>query len=84
MNFDQLAPLLHEGSIKKEEVFLDVVYDDEYYPDFLKTFLPTEYTVLRSLVRKYAEIIQPHPTKSLEANYMIEPNIGKEKISEDL
>ena len=79
MNFDKLKQIIEEEGIKKEDIFLDVVYDYEYYPDFLKTFLHTNYTVTKQLMRRYAEVIQPHPTKHIEANYMIDPIIGEVK-----
>jgi hypothetical protein len=75
-NFDQLEKLIQEGSIKKEDIFLDTVYDYAYYPDFLRGALFLHYSVPQQLIKEYIEAKQPNPTKQIEANYMIDPNIG--------
>ncbi|MDR2540813.1 MAG: hypothetical protein LBD11_03345 [Candidatus Peribacteria bacterium] len=60
---------------RKEDIFLDTVYDYDYYPDFLRTFLHISYTVPKQLMNEYMEAMKPQPTRNIVANYMIDPII---------
>jgi hypothetical protein len=60
-----------------------MVYDSTYYPDFLSDILLLESTLLPQWMNEYLTETAPQPTKSIEANYMIDPIITFHKITED-
>jgi hypothetical protein len=71
--------MLEDWTIKKEDSFLDTVYDFSYYPDFLRGIVHIDHSVVRHLMEDYVEDINPQPTKHIEANYMIDPIITPSK-----
>ena len=77
MNFEQLEQIMKDGTITKP--FMDTVYDLDYYPDFLKHWAAVylNYSVWKQLLWEYVEEGKVEPTKSITANYMIDPIVWK-------
>jgi hypothetical protein len=59
-----------------DEMFLDMVYEDNYYPAFLKNIQRIDYHLPQQLIPAYIKENNIKPTKIIEANYMMGPNIG--------
>jgi hypothetical protein len=55
--------------------FLDIVYTPNYYAEFLHNIPTIDYHHLRTRMETYLKEKQVQPTQTIEANYMIAPNI---------
>ncbi|MDR0650968.1 MAG: hypothetical protein LBG59_06315 [Candidatus Peribacteria bacterium] len=68
--------MLEAGTLP-QQLFLDTVYDRTYYPDVLvhSTAVSLDKSVWKQLMKEYLKETSLIPTKHIEANYMIEPNI---------
>ena len=55
--------------------FLDIVYDQNYYPEFLRQLKQIDHHLMKQLLQEYVEEEKIQPTKHIEANYMIDPII---------
>jgi hypothetical protein len=66
----------HE-QLLNNKLFLDIVYDQNYYPEFLNPLRQIDYRSMKQRMEAYIEENKIEPTKHIEANYMIDPIIGK-------
>ncbi|MDR0369870.1 MAG: hypothetical protein LBH96_05175 [Candidatus Peribacteria bacterium] len=71
MNFEQLQERCRE----RNDVFLDTVHDQSYYPAFLHEIEMVDYHLAKQWIEASLEEKNVEPTKAIEANYMIGPNI---------
>ncbi|GHW02526.1 hypothetical protein AGMMS50249_3120 [candidate division SR1 bacterium] len=79
MSFEQLQNEIIVKKIFKNELFLDITTEREYYPDFLSDCLILNYTDIKTRMDKYLEQFNQQATKQLSANYMIDPTITPSK-----
>ncbi|MDR3168214.1 MAG: hypothetical protein LBU27_00150 [Candidatus Peribacteria bacterium] len=75
MNFDALRERMESNRVSNQ-LFLDVVYDQAYYPAFLHGMQMVDYHLPQQWIERYVEEKGVKPTKAIEANYMIDPKIG--------
>jgi hypothetical protein len=69
MNIEQLQEQ------NTDEMSLDIVYEDNYYPAFLKGIQHIDHHLPQQLIPAYIKEKNIKPTKTIEANYMMGPNI---------
>jgi len=70
-------PTTEHDRLPNNETFLDIVYDQNYYPEFLRQLRQVDCHLVKQLLREYVEEGKVQPTKHIKANYMIDPIIGK-------
>jgi len=75
MNFEQLEAECRDV----KDTFLDTVYDHGYYPEFLREMQMIDYHSVQQWMKEYIAEKCVKPTKSIEAHYMIDPNITPPK-----
>lgn len=79
MNFDQLDEYVKDHKIKDEELFLDLVYETWYYPEFLSDVNMIDGKMIQEEFWRYLEEKKTGAIKHIEAIYMIDPIITPSK-----